>query len=172
MKGFLYLLKEKVIVFDGAMGTHLQGQNLTADDFGGESLSGCNEILALSRPSAVVNVHRDYLAAGCDVVETNTFGSSPIVLAEYDCASRAYEITLANARIAKQTAREFSTAAHPRFVAGSMGPTTKLPSLGHIRFREMADAYGIQARGLLDGEVDLLCIETVAKRIVDYERDV
>jgi 5-methyltetrahydrofolate--homocysteine methyltransferase len=160
MKGFLDLLKEKVIVFDGAMGTHLQGQNLTAEDFGGESLSGCNEILALSRPSAVANVHRDYLGAGCDVVETNTFGSSPIVLAEYDCASRAYEITLANARIAKQMAREFSTATHPRFVAGSMGPTTKLPSLGHIRFREMADAYRIQARGLLDGEVDLLCIET------------
>ncbi len=160
MKTFRERLNEKVIVFDGATGTHLQGQNLTADDFGGEALNGCNEYLALSRPSAVARVHEDYLAAGCDVVETNTFGSSPIVLAEYDLAARAYEITLANARIAKRIAREFSTPEQPRYVAGAMGPTTKLPSLGHIRFREMADAYRLQARGLLDGDVDLLCIET------------
>ncbi len=160
MKLFRERLKEKVIVFDGATGTHLQGQSLTADDFGGEPLNGCNEHLALSRPSAVARVHEDYLAAGCDVVETNTFGSSPIVLAEYGLASRAYEITLANARIARAVARDFTVPDRPRYVAGSMGPTTKLPSLGHIPFREMADAYRLQARGLLDGEVDLLCIET------------
>jgi 5-methyltetrahydrofolate--homocysteine methyltransferase len=160
LKPFLDRLKEKIIVFDGATGTHLQGQNLSAEDFGGEVLNGCNEYLALSMSSAVMNVHRDYLAAGCDVIETNTFGSSAIVLAEYDLAARAYEITLANARIATKMAREFSTPAHPRYVAGSMGPTTKLPSLGHIGFREMAEAYRIQARGLLDGEVDLFCIET------------
>jgi 5-methyltetrahydrofolate--homocysteine methyltransferase len=160
MKGFLDRLKEKVIVFDGATGTHLQEQSLTADDFGGESLNGCNEYLGLSKPSAVKKVHQDYLLAGCDVIETNTFGSSSIVLAEYALARRAYEITLANARIARNMATEFSTVAHPRYVAGSMGPTTKLPSLGHIGFRDMAEAYRVQARGLLDGGVDLLCIET------------
>jgi 5-methyltetrahydrofolate--homocysteine methyltransferase len=160
MKTFAELLKEKIIVFDGATGTHLQGQNLTADDFGGEHLNGCNEYLALSKPAAVENVHSDYLTAGSDVVETNTFGSTPIVLAEYGLAERAYEITLANAQIAKRVAREFSTPDRPRFVAGSMGPTTKLPSLGHIRFREMADAYKVQARALVAGGVDLLCLET------------
>jgi 5-methyltetrahydrofolate--homocysteine methyltransferase len=160
MKTFAELLKEKIIVFDGATGTHLQGQNLTADDFGGEHLNGCNEYLAVSKPAAVEKVHSDYFAAGSDVVETNTFGSTPIVLAEYGLAERAYEITLANAQIAKRVAREFSTPDRPRFVAGSMGPTTKLPSLGHIRFRDMADAYKVQARAMLAGGVDLLCVET------------
>ena len=160
MKSFTELLNEKIIVFDGATGTHLQGQGLTAEDFGGEHLNGCNEYLAISRPAAVENVHNDYLAAGCDVIETNTFGSSPIVLAEYGLAERAYEITLHNARIAKRVAQDFSTPSRPRFVAGSLGPTTKLPSLQHIHFREMADAYKTQARGLLDGGVELLCIET------------
>lgn len=160
MNTFAELLKEKIIVFDGATGTHLQGQNLTADDFGGEHLNGCNEYLALSKPAAVEMVHSDYFAAGSDVVETNTFGSTPIVLAEYGLAERAYEITLVNAQIAKRVAREFSTPDRPRFVAGSMGPTTKLPSLGHIRFRDMADAYKVQARALVAGGVDLLCVET------------
>jgi 5-methyltetrahydrofolate--homocysteine methyltransferase len=160
MKSFTDLLKEKIIVFDGATGTHLQGQNLSADDFGGEHLNGCNEYLAISKPGAVENVHRDYFAAGSDVVETNTFGSAAIVLAEYGLADRAYEITLANARIAKRIAMEFSTPDRPRFVAGSMGPTTKLPSLGHIKFRDMADAYQVQARALVAGGVDLLCVET------------
>jgi 5-methyltetrahydrofolate--homocysteine methyltransferase len=159
-KTFQQTLKEKIIVFDGATGTHLQGQNLTPDDFGGEHLNGCNEILVVSCPSAVENVHRDYLAAGCDVVETNSFGATPVVLAEYGIAHRAYELNAAAARIAKRIALDFSTPDHPRFVAGSMGPTTKLPSLGHLRFKEMADGYRIQARGLLDGGADLLCVET------------
>jgi len=159
-KSFLDVLREKVIVFDGATGTHLQGQNLTADDFGGEHLNGCNEILVASKPSAVEAVHRDYLAAGCDVVETNSFGSTPIVLAEYGLADRAYELSRRSAEIAVRVAREVSTVSRPRFVAGSMGPTTKLPSLGHIRFIDMAAAYRTQAEGLLDGGVDLLCVET------------
>jgi 5-methyltetrahydrofolate--homocysteine methyltransferase len=159
-KSFLEALREKVIVFDGATGTHFQGQGLTADDFGGEQLNGCNEILVASKPSAVELVHRDYLAAGCDVVETNSFGSASIVLAEYGIAGRAYELSRRSAEIAVSAAREFSTPAHPRFVAGSMGPTTKLPSLGHIRFADMAASYRIQAEGLLDGGVDLLCVET------------
>jgi len=160
MTPFLQRLREKVIVFDGATGTHLQGQHLSADDFGGEHLNGCNEYLVMSRPSAVENVHHDYLEAGCDVIETNSFGSSSIVLAEYGLAERAYELSVKAAQIAGRVAAEFSTAAHPRYVAGSMGPTTKLPSLGHISFHDMAASYKVQAQGLLDGGVDLLCVET------------
>jgi 5-methyltetrahydrofolate--homocysteine methyltransferase len=160
MPSFTDMLREKILVFDGATGTHLQGQNLTADDFGGEHLNGCNEILVVSRPSAVQNVHRDYLEAGCDIIETDSFGSSSIVLAEYDIADRAYELSFASARLARDMTQSYSTAAHPRFVAGSMGPTTKLPSLGHIGFRAMADSYGVQAKGLVEGGADLLCVET------------
>ena len=160
MKSFLELLKEKIIVFDGATGTHFQGQNLSADDFGGEHLNGCNEHLVVSKPSAVENVHRDYLEAGADVVETNSFGAMSIVLVEYGLADRAYELNLKAAQIARRVASGFSTPDRPRFVAGSMGPTTKLPSLGHIGFREMAASYKEQARGLVDGGADLLCVET------------
>ncbi len=160
MTTFLQRLREKIIVFDGATGTHLQGQHLTADDFGGEHLNGCNEYLVVSKPSAVENVHRDYLEAGCDVIETNSFGSSSIVLAEYGLADRAYELSFKAAQIARRVAAEYSTAAHPRFVAGSIGPTTKLPSLGHITFKDMAASYKVQAQGLVEGGADLLCVET------------
>jgi 5-methyltetrahydrofolate--homocysteine methyltransferase len=160
MKSFLEMLNEKIIVFDGATGTHLQGQELTADDFGGEHLNGCNEYLVVSKPSAVENVHRDYLEAGADVVETNSFGSTSIVLGEYGLAGRAYEMNLKAAQIARRLASEFSTPARPRFVAGSIGPTTKLPSLGHIAFPSMAASYKEQARGLVEGGADLLCVET------------
>jgi len=160
MSSFLQRLREKIIVFDGATGTHLQGQQLTADDFGGEQLNGCNEYLVVTKPSAVENVHRDYLEAGCDVIETNSFGSSSIVLAEYGLADRAYELSYKSAQIAKRVAAEYSTAAHPRYVAGSMGPTTKLPSLGHITFKDMAASYKAQAQGLMEGGADLLCVET------------
>lgn len=159
-KPFLEILKEKIIVFDGATGTHLQGQGLTPDDFGGEHLNGCNEHLVLSKPSAVELVHHDYLEAGCDVIETNSFGSTPIVLSEYGLEEKAYELNVEAARIAKRVASDFSSGAHPRFVAGSIGPTTKLPSLGHISFSEMAGGYFIQTKGLLDGGVDLLVVET------------
>ncbi len=160
MKSFLDLLNEKIIVFDGATGTHLQGQNLTADDFGGEHLNGCNEYLVVSKPSAVELVHSDYLEAGADVIETNTFGSMSIVLAEYNLANRAYELSFKAAQIAKRVANDFSTSDRPRFVAGSMGPTTKLPSLGHIKFKEMALSYKEQTKGLVEGGADLLCVET------------
>lgn len=160
MKAFLDLLNEKIIVFDGATGTHLQGQNLTADDFGGEHLQGCNEYLVVSKPSAVERVHADYLEAGADVIETNSFGSTSIVLAEYALADKAYELNLKAAQIAKRLAADFSTPDRPRYVAGSMGPTTKLPSLGHIAFKQMAAAYQEQAKGLVEGGVDLLCVET------------
>jgi len=159
-RSFSELLRQKVIIFDGATGTHLQDQQLSADDFGGEHLNGCNEFLSISKPAAVERVHADYLEAGCDVIETNTFGSTPIVLDEYGLGERAYEITLAAARIARSMADAYNTPDRPRFVAGSMGPTTKLPSLGHIAFEKMADAYQVQATALLDGGVDLLCLET------------
>ena len=159
-RSFVDMLQEKVIVFDGAMGTHLQGQNLSADDFGGEHLNGCNEYLVVSKPSAVENVHRDYLEAGADVIETDTFGGTSIVLGEYGIAAMAYDLNLEGARIASSVADGFSTPDRPRFVAGSMGPTTKLPSLGHIPFGGMSSAYREQARGLIEGGVDLLCVET------------
>jgi 5-methyltetrahydrofolate--homocysteine methyltransferase len=160
MKSFLEILKEKIIVFDGATGTHLQSQALTADDFGGEHLNGCNELLVVSKPSAVEKVHSDYLEAGCDVVETNSFGGTSIVLLEYGLADRAFELNLKAAQIARRVASDYSKPNHPRFVAGSMGPTTKLPSLGHVKFKDMAAAYKVQARGLIEGGVDLLSVET------------
>ncbi len=159
-KPFLDIVQEKIVVFDGATGTHLQGQNLSADDFGGEHLNGCNEYLVVSKPSAVENVHKDYLDAGCDVIETDTFGGTSIVLAEYHLADRAYELNYKAAQIAKRVANDYSTSSHPRFVAGSLGPSTKLPSLGHISFKEMADSYRTQTKGLVEGGVDLLSVET------------
>ena len=157
---FTDLLAQKIIVFDGATGTHIQGQNLDADDFGGEQYNGCNEYLVVTKPSAVAQVHSDYLEAGADVVETDSFGGTSIVLAEYGLADRAYDLNFRAAQIARRVAGDFSTQERPRFVAGSMGPTTKLPSLGHIAFDAMAAAYREQARGLVEGGADLLCVET------------
>jgi 5-methyltetrahydrofolate--homocysteine methyltransferase len=149
-----------VIVFDGAMGTNIQSQNLTAEDFGGEKYEGCNEYLVHTKPEAIAKVHRDFLAAGADVIETDTFGSSPLVLAEYGLEDQAYDLSKQAAELAKQCAAEFSTPDKPRFVAGSIGPGTKLPTLGHIGYDALKDAYEIQAEGLFDGGVDLFIIET------------
>lgn len=149
-----------VLVFDGAMGTNIQSQNLTAADFGGAEYEGCNEYLVITKPEAIAKVHRDFLAAGADVIETDTFGSSPLVLAEYDLADQAYTLSRKAAELAKQCAHEFSTPGKPRFVAGSIGPGTKLPTLGHISYDELKAAFAIQAEGLFDGGVDLFIIET------------
>ena len=149
-----------VVVFDGAMGTNLQVQNLTAEDFGGPEYEGCNEYLVMTKPEAVAKVHRGFLAAGADVIETDTFGGTSIVLAEYDLADRAYELNKVAAELAKSVAAEFSTPDKPRFVAGSMGPGTKLPTLGHIDFDTLKAAYVEQAQGLIDGGVDLMLVET------------
>ena len=157
---FLDALQRRVLVFDGATGTNLQAQNLTAEDFGGSELEGCNEYLVISRPEAVERVHRDFLEAGADIIETNTFGATGIVLAEYDIAGKAREINVKAAAIARRMADAYSTPEQPRFVAGSMGPTTKLPSLGHIGFAALRDSYIEQAEGLIDGGADLLCVET------------
>ncbi|CAN5722514.1 methionine synthase [soil metagenome] len=160
MGGFLDLVRERVVVFDGASGTWLQEQGLTADDFGGAHLEGCNEYLGVTRPDVISAMHAAYFEVGADVTETNTFGSLAIPLAEYDLADRAHEISLANARLARRVADDFSTPDRRRYVAGSMGPGTKSATLGHIRFAELRDAYEIQAAGLLEGGVDLLIIET------------
>src|SRR6266516_3417769 len=158
MNTFLETLKQRIVVFDGAMGTNIQVQDLTPDDFGG--LDGCNEYLVVTKPDAVEKVHAGFLEVGCDVIETDSFGSTSIVLAEYDIADKAYELNLKAAQIAKRVAADFSTKDKPRWVAGSMGPTTKLPSLGHISFLDMKASYAEQARGLIEGGVDILLVET------------
>jgi len=122
---FLSELKRRVLVFDGAMGTNVQKHNLTPEDFQGKE--GCNELLVLSRPDVIRAIHASFLEAGCDVIETDSFGSTSIVLAEYDLQNRTRELNLAAARLARSVADEYSTPDKPRFVAGSIGPTTKLP---------------------------------------------
>src|SRR5215831_3710838 len=160
MSDFLQILKERIIVFDGAMGTNLHAQDLTVDDYGGPQFEGCPEHLLISRPEAVANVHAGFFEVGCDVVETDSFGSTSIVLAEYGIAEKAYELNVKAAQLARQIANDFSTKEKPRWVAGSMGPTTKLPTLGHIGYLEMKASYREQAQGLLDGGADLLIVET------------
>lgn len=149
-----------VIVFDGAMGTNIQVQNLTAEDFGGPEYEGCNEYLVETKPEAIAKVHRDFLAAGADVIETDTFGSSPLVLAEFGLADQSYALSKKAAELAKQCAAEYSTPDKPRFVAGSIGPGTKLPTLGHITYDQLKNAFITQAEGLYDGGVDLFIVET------------
>jgi 5-methyltetrahydrofolate--homocysteine methyltransferase len=152
--------KHPVLVFDGAMGTSLQSQNLTPEDFGGAEYEGCNEYLVHTKPSAVAKVHEAFLAVGADVIETDTFGGTSIVLAEYDLADQAYYLNKTAAELAKACANKYSTPEKPRFVAGSMGPGTKLPTLGHIDFDTLKNAYVEQVEGLYDGGADLLLVET------------
>ncbi len=161
--GFLdHLLgpQRPVLVFDGATGTSLQQMDLDADDFGGPALEGCNENLVFTRPDAVQAVHRQFLEVGADVIETDTFGAASIVLAEYGLEDQAFEINKRAAQLARQIADEYSSAAKPRFVAGSIGPTTKLPTLGHIDFDTMKASFRQQAEGLLAGDIDLFIVET------------
>ncbi|HEX8283039.1 MAG TPA: methionine synthase [Pyrinomonadaceae bacterium] len=160
MSDFLKTLKERVVVFDGAMGTNLQVQNLSVEDYGGAQFEGCPEYLLVSRPEAVARVHADFLAVGCDVIETDSFGGIPYVLDEYGIGHMAYELNVKAAELARRVVADFSTKDRPRWVAGSMGPGTKSPTLGHISYAGVKDAYGVQARGLLDGGVDLLIVET------------
>ena len=149
-----------IIIFDGGTGTSFQNLNLSSHDFGGDELEGCNENLVLSSPNTVEQVHNSFLEAGCHVIETNTFGASSIVLDEYSISDKAYEINKKAAQIAKKCANLFSSINTPRFVAGSIGPTTKLPTLGHIDFDKLKDSYEEQINGLIDGGIDLLLIET------------
>src|SRR5437773_7572296 len=158
MADFLQAVLERVVIYDGAMGTNVQFRNPSVDDFWGKE--GCNELLVLSRPDIINDIHASFFTVGCDVVETNTFGATRVVLAEYDLQDKVAELNIAAAKIAKEVAQQFSTKDKPRFVAGSIGPTTKLPSLGHIKFDDMVAGYFEQARALIEGGVDVLLIET------------
>src|SRR5215472_13285106 len=155
------ILRERILVLDGAMGTMLQQENLAAADFGGAHLEGCNENLNITRPDVVLGIHRKYLKAGADIIETNTFGSTPLVLAEYGLGDRAREISRRGAELASQALSQFSKGSKPRFVAGSMGPTTKAISVtGGVTFSQLHKSYLEQARGLIEGGADVLLLET------------
>ncbi len=155
------LLNERILVLDGAMGTMLQQRDLTATDFGGAALEGCNENLVITRPDVVLDIHRKYFEAGSDIVETNSFGGTPLVLAEYGLETQAEELNKRAAALARQAAEEYSTPGKPRFVAGSMGPTTKAITVtGGVTFQGLRDAYYVQAKGLIAGGCDLLLLET------------
>lgn len=164
---YLEAIKQCVLVFDGAMGTSLQSMNLSASDYGGEAHLGCNDILVLTKPESVAKVHRSFLEAGADVIETNTFRSNRMTLAEFGLADKTLEINRAAARLARTEADVFSTQEKPRFVAGSIGPSGTLissadPALSNISFEALAYVYQEQAQGLLQGGVDLLLIETAS----------
>lgn len=154
-------LSKRILVLDGAMGTMLQSKNLGPEDFGGADLEGCNENLVLTRPEMIQSIHEDYLKAGADIVETNTFGSTPFVLGEYKLSHKAHEINVQAAQLARAAADKFSTPEKPRFVAGSMGPTTKALSVtGGITFEELIENFYQQAKGLYEGGVDYFLLET------------
>ncbi len=160
-KALRELLGERILVLDGAMGTMLQQRSLTAADFGGSTLEGCNENLVRTRPDVVREIHRKYFEAGSDIVETNSFGGTPLVLAEYGLGADAYELNKRAAALARQAAEEYSTPGRPRFVAGSMGPTTKAITVtGGVTFEGLLDNYYVQAKGLVEGGSDLLLVET------------
>src|SRR5438067_6123039 len=158
MADFLQTVRQRVVIYDGAMGTSIQKYQPTVDDYWGKE--GCSEILVLSRPDIIKEIHAQYLAAGCDVIETNTFGATSIVLGEYQLESQVGQINKAAVKLAKEVVASFSTAEHPRFLAGSIGPTTKLPSLNHISYDAMAASYLEQITALIEGGVDILLVET------------
>jgi 5-methyltetrahydrofolate--homocysteine methyltransferase len=158
---YLEAVHSSVVVFDGATGTNLQTIGLTVDDFGAPHLEGCNELLNLTRPDVIRDLHRSFLEVGVDVVETNTFGAFRGPLSEYGLEDKAYEIAAAGATLARQTVDEFIAADHrPRYVAGSIGPGTKFATLGQVTYRELVSAYEEESAALIDGGVDLLVIET------------
>ena len=160
------LLSERVLVLDGAMGTAIQALDLGPDDFGGPELEGCNENLVLTRPDAITRIHQSYLDAGADILETNTFGATSVVLAEYNLSHEARRINREGAQLARKAADAASTEEKPRFVAGSMGPTTKSISVtGGIDFDDLAAAYQEQAVGLIEGGADVLLLETAQDTI-------
>jgi 5-methyltetrahydrofolate--homocysteine methyltransferase len=163
---YLDAVNDHVVIFDGAMGTQIQRYHLTADDFGGEQYNGCNDYLVITRPDVIEEIHAGYLAAGSEVVETDTFRSNPLTLAEYGLGNRAEEINRVAASLARRVCDRFEQETGiPRFVAGSIGPSGKLPSgsdpdLSNITFDELSQVFYIQAKGLTEGGADLLLIET------------
>ena len=157
---YLAALRERVLVFDGAMGTSIQRYNLSPADFGGERLEGCNDYLVISKPDVIEEIHASFLEVGCDVVETDTFRSNRITLGEYGLGEQVDEINRAAAQLARRAADRFATPERPRFVAGSIGPSGFLPSssdptLGKVTFDELVPVFAEQARALIAGGVDL-----------------
>ena len=151
-------LASRTVIADGAMGTMLQAADPTLEDF--QNHEGCNEILNITRPDLVRSVHDAYLAVGVDAIETNTFGANWANLAEYGIEDRIYELAFAGGKIAREAADAFSTPDKPRFVLGSLGPGTKLPSLGHTTYTHLKEAYYTASKGLVDSGADALLIET------------
>ena len=158
-QALLDAVRSRVVVADGAMGTMIQDAAPTLDDF--QNYEGCNEILNVTRPELIASIHAQYLKAGAEAIETNTFGANFANLAEYDIVDRVYELARAGAEVARGVANDFATEDKPRWVLGSLGPGTKLPSLGHEKFAVLRDAYQDAARGLIDGGADAILIETV-----------
>jgi 5-methyltetrahydrofolate--homocysteine methyltransferase len=163
---YLEELDKRVLFYDGAMGTQIHAAELTADDYGGTALEGCNENLVLTRPDVIEQIHEAYLAAGADVVETDTFQGSRLKLDEWGLGEKTLEINRAAASIARRAADRWSTPERPRFVAGSIGPTGMLPSaddpaLSKITYAELSDIFYEQAQGLVEGGVDLFIVETM-----------
>src|SRR5258707_1581710 len=158
---FLDELAQRVLILDGAFGTWMQAHDLGPDDFGGEALEGCNEQLVLTRPDLVTRMHEEFFAVGVDGVETATFGAFPLVLNEYGLADQTFEINRHAAEIAREVAAGHAADGRPRFVIGSIGPGTRLPSLGQIRYDTLLDDYALQVDGLIAGGVDVLLVETV-----------
>src|ERR1700685_4094878 len=158
---YLSALAQQVLIYDGATGTNFQLQDLHADDFGGAAFEGCNEMLVVTKPEAVEQLHRSFLDVGADVIETDSFGAFSVVLAEYGIAERSQELARVSAQIARRVADSYASSGSPRFVAGSMGPGTKFPSLGQITYDDTSASYEEMAFGLLEGGVDLLLVETV-----------
>ncbi|MDW8300725.1 MAG: homocysteine S-methyltransferase family protein [Anaerolineae bacterium] len=163
---YLEAIRDHVLIYDGAMGTNVLRRRLTAADFGGERLNGCIDHLVITRPDVIEEIHSSFLAVGCEVIETNTFRSNRIALAQYSLQNRVIEINRAAAQLARRVADKFAAETGiPRYVAGSIGPTGKLPSsddpeLSDIVFDELADTFAEQARGLVEGGVDVLLVET------------
>ena len=156
-----HALATRILVLDGAMGTMLQARDLTAADFGGAALEGCNEYLVKTRPDVITDVHKAYLTAGSDIIETNSFGGTALVLAEYGVQDEAYDLNFRAAQLARKAADEFATAEKPRFVAGSIGPTTKAITVtGGVTFPELVQNFHDQAKALADGGVDIFLVET------------
>ncbi|HAU34668.1 MAG TPA: methionine synthase, partial [Lysinibacillus sp.] len=154
-------LDKRILILDGAMGTMLQNENLSADDFGGEDLDGCNENLVLTRPDVIERIHHKYLEAGADIICTNTFGGTPLVLNEYNLGAKAEEINKRAVEIARQAVDNYTTSDWPRFVAGAMGPTTKTLSVtGGITFDELEENFFVQAKALIEAGADVLLLET------------
>ncbi|MCM2249777.1 MAG: homocysteine S-methyltransferase family protein, partial [Geothrix sp.] len=151
------ILRDKVLLLDGGMGTQIFARKPTMEDYGGAALEGCVDLLTERRPQWIREIHESYFNAGADAVETNTFGANPLVLGDFGLPHKAYELNVQAAAIAKEVARSFD---RPRFVIGSVGPGTKLITLGHVGYAELLASYRVQMDGLLDGGADAILIET------------